>query len=329
LEHPHTVPADGAVGVEVEGHQVFWTGGNKPFILVLTTVPPHTGSAMHRRVIRLSGELLSAPNGKPRARYRNVWQRLGMEGSPARVRKPRFSWTVDKEEKLVELWSGGECLLNVSSPLHHDRVEMEKGPYANAGAQKSYPADSGLHGIPAHALSTVHALLEREEEEEKLFPEDEKLYSICPSARKHTPCHNKNINTNNINTTTNNNNTNNKNINTNNINNTTTTNNNTNNKNINTNNINNTTTTTNNTINIKNTTTTTTTNNNNNNNNNNTTTNNNNKNINTTTNKNINNNTNNNTTNNNKNINNTNNSNISNSRSCSQSTKADIPHITP
>ncbi|KAI4893459.1 hypothetical protein NFI96_014463 [Prochilodus magdalenae] len=24
LEHPHTVPADGAVGVEVEGHQVFW-----------------------------------------------------------------------------------------------------------------------------------------------------------------------------------------------------------------------------------------------------------------------------------------------------------------
>ncbi|KAI4883660.1 hypothetical protein NFI96_010176 [Prochilodus magdalenae] len=44
LEHPHTVPADGAVGVEVEGHQVFWTCNNKPFILVLTTVPPHTDS---------------------------------------------------------------------------------------------------------------------------------------------------------------------------------------------------------------------------------------------------------------------------------------------
>ncbi|KAI4887501.1 hypothetical protein NFI96_002414 [Prochilodus magdalenae] len=43
-EHPHTVPADGAVGVEVEGHQVFWTCDNKPFILVLTTVPPHTDS---------------------------------------------------------------------------------------------------------------------------------------------------------------------------------------------------------------------------------------------------------------------------------------------
>ncbi|KAI4879847.1 hypothetical protein NFI96_003716 [Prochilodus magdalenae] len=42
LEHPHTVPADGAVGVEVEGHQVFWTCDSKPFILVLTTVPPHT-----------------------------------------------------------------------------------------------------------------------------------------------------------------------------------------------------------------------------------------------------------------------------------------------
>ncbi|KAI4879934.1 hypothetical protein NFI96_024539 [Prochilodus magdalenae] len=44
LEHPHTVPADGVVGVEVEGHQAFWTCDNKPFILVLTTVPPHTDS---------------------------------------------------------------------------------------------------------------------------------------------------------------------------------------------------------------------------------------------------------------------------------------------
>ncbi|KAI4891884.1 hypothetical protein NFI96_023859, partial [Prochilodus magdalenae] len=44
LEHPHTVPADGAVGVEVEGHQAFWTCDYTPLILVLTTVPPHTGS---------------------------------------------------------------------------------------------------------------------------------------------------------------------------------------------------------------------------------------------------------------------------------------------
>ncbi|KAI4887563.1 hypothetical protein NFI96_029672, partial [Prochilodus magdalenae] len=44
LEYPHTVPADGAVGVEVEGHQAFWTCDTKPFILVLTTVPPHTDS---------------------------------------------------------------------------------------------------------------------------------------------------------------------------------------------------------------------------------------------------------------------------------------------
>ncbi|KAI4890310.1 hypothetical protein NFI96_017719 [Prochilodus magdalenae] len=42
LEYPHTVPADGAVGVE--GHQAFWTCDNKPFISVLTTVPPHTDS---------------------------------------------------------------------------------------------------------------------------------------------------------------------------------------------------------------------------------------------------------------------------------------------
>ncbi|KAI4879526.1 hypothetical protein NFI96_001771 [Prochilodus magdalenae] len=46
LEHPHTVPADGAVGVEVEGHQVFWTCDNKPLILVLTTMPPHTDSSV-------------------------------------------------------------------------------------------------------------------------------------------------------------------------------------------------------------------------------------------------------------------------------------------
>ncbi|KAI4885112.1 hypothetical protein NFI96_017227 [Prochilodus magdalenae] len=41
-EHPHTVPADGAVGVK--GHQVFWTCDSKPVISVLTTVPPHTAS---------------------------------------------------------------------------------------------------------------------------------------------------------------------------------------------------------------------------------------------------------------------------------------------
>ena len=40
LEHPHTVPADAAVEVEVEGHQAFWTCDNQPFILVLTMVPP-------------------------------------------------------------------------------------------------------------------------------------------------------------------------------------------------------------------------------------------------------------------------------------------------
>ncbi|KAI4891619.1 hypothetical protein NFI96_006370 [Prochilodus magdalenae] len=38
------VPADGAVGVEVEGHQAFWTCDDTPSILVLTTVPPHTDS---------------------------------------------------------------------------------------------------------------------------------------------------------------------------------------------------------------------------------------------------------------------------------------------
>ncbi|KAI4894700.1 hypothetical protein NFI96_021141 [Prochilodus magdalenae] len=38
------VPTDGVVGVEVECNQAFWTCDSKPFILVLTTVPPHTDS---------------------------------------------------------------------------------------------------------------------------------------------------------------------------------------------------------------------------------------------------------------------------------------------
>ncbi|KAI4893652.1 hypothetical protein NFI96_010321 [Prochilodus magdalenae] len=38
------VPADCAVGVEVERHQAFWTCHNKPFILALTMGPPHTDS---------------------------------------------------------------------------------------------------------------------------------------------------------------------------------------------------------------------------------------------------------------------------------------------
>ncbi|KAI4891809.1 hypothetical protein NFI96_024233, partial [Prochilodus magdalenae] len=42
LEHPHTVPADGAVGVE--GFPALWMCVPPPFILVLTTVPPHTDS---------------------------------------------------------------------------------------------------------------------------------------------------------------------------------------------------------------------------------------------------------------------------------------------
>ncbi|KAI4903169.1 hypothetical protein NFI96_020760 [Prochilodus magdalenae] len=88
-------------------------------------------------MVEATGELLSAPIGKPRAKYRNVWQRLGMEGSPVRVRNPRFSWAVDKEEKLVELWSGGECLFNVSPPLHHDRVEKEKSEVSYTGAQNA------------------------------------------------------------------------------------------------------------------------------------------------------------------------------------------------
>ncbi|KAI4871466.1 hypothetical protein NFI96_015954, partial [Prochilodus magdalenae] len=44
LEYPHTVPADFVVVVKVECHQAFWSCDNKPFFLVLTTVPSHTDS---------------------------------------------------------------------------------------------------------------------------------------------------------------------------------------------------------------------------------------------------------------------------------------------
>ncbi|KAI4882644.1 hypothetical protein NFI96_022494 [Prochilodus magdalenae] len=44
VSRTYRVPADGAVGVEVEGHQVLWTCDDTPSISVLTTVPPHTGS---------------------------------------------------------------------------------------------------------------------------------------------------------------------------------------------------------------------------------------------------------------------------------------------
>lgn len=46
--------------------------------------------------------------------------------TPMKLRKPWFLWTVQKEERLVELWSEQECLCDVSSHLYHDRVEKEK-----------------------------------------------------------------------------------------------------------------------------------------------------------------------------------------------------------
>ncbi len=34
-------------------------------------------------------------------------------------------WTVQQEEKLIELWREKECLYDVSSQLYHDRVKKE------------------------------------------------------------------------------------------------------------------------------------------------------------------------------------------------------------
>lgn len=37
------------------------------------------------------------------------------------VNKSRFCWTLEKEEKLVELWSEQECFFDVSSHFYHNK----------------------------------------------------------------------------------------------------------------------------------------------------------------------------------------------------------------
>ncbi|KAI4895160.1 hypothetical protein NFI96_025191 [Prochilodus magdalenae] len=58
LEHPHTVPADGAVGVEVEGHQAFWTCDHKPLILVRWASPPRLKRDSSLKMTRCHSESL-------------------------------------------------------------------------------------------------------------------------------------------------------------------------------------------------------------------------------------------------------------------------------
>ncbi|KAI4905095.1 hypothetical protein NFI96_019613, partial [Prochilodus magdalenae] len=73
---------------------------------------------------------LFSSNRKPQAKYTNVWWRFDMVRSPLRTSKPQFSWTVQKEEKLVELWSEQESLFDVSS--YYTTTEWKK----KTGGQK-------------------------------------------------------------------------------------------------------------------------------------------------------------------------------------------------
>ncbi|KAI4879807.1 hypothetical protein NFI96_030760 [Prochilodus magdalenae] len=106
LEHPHTVPADGAVGVEVEGHQVFWTCDHKPFVSVLTTVPPHTDSlgvstktkAGLSCVVQPSADGVALTGGlmeDTTARWRSVTVVLGQSGGCPRM-KVTFSKNMEE-----------------------------------------------------------------------------------------------------------------------------------------------------------------------------------------------------------------------------------------
>ncbi|KAI4900990.1 hypothetical protein NFI96_032983 [Prochilodus magdalenae] len=94
---------------------------------------------------------------------RRVWRSSDMEGSPARAQKPRFSWTVQEEEKLVELWREHECVFDVSSHFCHDRVEKEKGWTEIAEALKI----PGANASPSQGPETLG--YERDRVQKKTF----------------------------------------------------------------------------------------------------------------------------------------------------------------
>ncbi|KAI4894122.1 hypothetical protein NFI96_028743, partial [Prochilodus magdalenae] len=148
LEHPHTAPADGAVGVEVEGHQAFWTCDTKPFILVLTTVPPHTGSlgvstktkaGLIQKRWRGYYVRKYVHNYYARKRYlealtqKNEQVRRELEELAEHQRKERERVALEREEqekyiqaqRLHFLLSTKQCPGVFNSPFHPEPDEME------------------------------------------------------------------------------------------------------------------------------------------------------------------------------------------------------------
>ncbi len=54
----------------------------------------------------------------------NLMTQLARQLQTTKMSK-RVWWTVQQEEKLIELWREKECLYDVSSQLYHDRVKKE------------------------------------------------------------------------------------------------------------------------------------------------------------------------------------------------------------
>ncbi|KAI4896650.1 hypothetical protein NFI96_014060 [Prochilodus magdalenae] len=60
----------------------------------------------------------------------------------------RFTWTVQKKEELVEMWSEQESLSDISSHFYRDRVEKEKGWTEIAEALEIPGANASLSQAP-------------------------------------------------------------------------------------------------------------------------------------------------------------------------------------
>ncbi|CAM4575206.1 unnamed protein product [Leuciscus chuanchicus] len=77
----------------------------------------------------------------------------------------RRKWTVDKEERLVELWAEQPCLFDVNCHSYHDRVEKEKKWTDIAEAIDMPGLDGfGVRWTPYHSIglslsSSIHLAL--------------------------------------------------------------------------------------------------------------------------------------------------------------------------
>ncbi len=72
----------------------------------------------------LQCDLLRQPSNQEPIGALNLMTQLARQLQTTKMSK-QVSWTVQQEEKLIELWREKECLYDVSSQLYHDRVKKE------------------------------------------------------------------------------------------------------------------------------------------------------------------------------------------------------------